>query len=321
VNILLWHVHGSYTTALVRGTHTYYLPTTPDRGPDGRGRAATWAWPVNVNEVAPSEMPTLDVDVVLLQRPHEYQLAHRWLGRLPGVDIAAVYLEHNAPDGDVPLEIHPMSEHPEIPIVHVSHFNRTFWDNGGTETFVIEHGITDPGARWTGEITRAGVVVNDPVPRWRVTGTDLLPRFAGAAPLDVFGTNVTALPDRLGLPLEALRVHEDLPQSRMHDELARRRVYLHPYRWTSLGLALIEAMQLGMPVVALATTEVTRAVPPEAGAISTSVGELCHALRRLLRDRAAACAAGHAAREAALRRYSLKRFLDDWDQVFDEVLL
>ena len=31
--------------------------------------------------------------------------------------------------------------------------------------------------------------------------------------------------------------HEDLPQAEMHAELARRRAYLHPCRWTSLGLA------------------------------------------------------------------------------------
>ena len=49
--------------------------------------------------------------------------------------------------------------------------------------------------------------------------------------------------------------HDDLPQDALHDELARRRVYLHPIRWTSLGLSLLEAMHLGMPVVALATTE------------------------------------------------------------------
>ena len=40
VRVLLWHVHGSYTTALVQGHHTYLLPVTPDRGPDGRGRGA-----------------------------------------------------------------------------------------------------------------------------------------------------------------------------------------------------------------------------------------------------------------------------------------
>ena len=55
----------------------------------------------------------------------------------------------------------------------------------------------------------------------------------------------------------------DLPQDRLHTEMARRRVYLHPVRWTSLGLSLIEAMMLGMPVVALATTEAAVDVPAD----------------------------------------------------------
>jgi glycosyltransferase involved in cell wall biosynthesis len=95
------------------------------------------------------------------------------------------------------------------------------------------------------------------VRRGRVTGTDLLAGFAARVPLDVFGMQVLALPDLpglRGLPAGALTVHEDLPRSAMHTELARRRVYVHPIRWTSLGLSLIEAMHLGMPVVALATT-------------------------------------------------------------------
>jgi glycosyltransferase involved in cell wall biosynthesis len=101
-------------------------------------------------------------------------------------------------------------------------------------------------------------------------------------------------------------------------KLAHRRAYVHPFRWTSLGLSLIEAMQLGMPVVALGVTEAPRAVPPGAGVISADVGELAGALRRLLRDRQAAAEAGAAAREAALARYGLKRFLDDWDEVLAE---
>ena len=33
MNILLWHVHGSWTTAFVQGQHRYLVPVTPDRGP------------------------------------------------------------------------------------------------------------------------------------------------------------------------------------------------------------------------------------------------------------------------------------------------
>jgi glycosyltransferase involved in cell wall biosynthesis len=105
----------------------------------------------------------------------------------------------------------------------------------------------------------------------------------------------------------------------MHDEMARRRVYLHPLRWTSLGLSLLEAMHLGMPVVALATTEVAEAVPPDAGVVSTRVDVLDAALGTLADDADAARRMGAAARDAALRRFGLQRFLDDWNALLEEV--
>jgi glycosyltransferase involved in cell wall biosynthesis len=184
---------------------------------------------------------------------------------------------------------------------------------------VIEHGIVDPGERYTGEIAHAAVVVNDPVRRGRVTGTDLLPGFAEHAPLDVFGMRVNALRHHPGFPPDRIHLHEDLPQDQMHTELARRRVYVHPIRWTSLGLSLLEAMQLGMPAVALATTEAARAVPPGAGVVSPSVAELHEAMCAFINDKELARETGAAAREAALERYGLKRFLERWDQVLAEV--
>jgi glycosyltransferase involved in cell wall biosynthesis len=103
----------------------------------------------------------------------------------------------------------------------------------------------------------------------------------------------------------------------MHTELARRRAYLHLTRWTSLGLTLIEAMHLAMPVLALATTEAVAAVPPAAGEISTDVNRLALRLRGFLAEPELARACGLAARAAALERYGLKRFLADWDALLD----
>jgi glycosyltransferase involved in cell wall biosynthesis len=319
VRILLWHVHGSWTTSLVHGEHEYLLPVTADRGADGLGRARTWSWPDSAVELTPEQLRDAEPDVVLLQRPHELELATRWLGRRPGCDLPAVYVEHNTPGGDVPATRHPLAEQAQIPVVHVTHFNALFWDTGIAPTHVVEHGIADPGHRYSGEWPRAAVVVNDPVRRWRAVGTDLLPRLSAAAPLDVFGMNVHALRKELELPHERLWTFEDLPQQQMHRELARRRVYLHTARWTSLGLSLLEAMHLGMPVVVLAATEAVDAVPPEAGVVSTRPEELIAAVRRFLHDPAAAQAAGSTARQAALRRYGLARFLRDWDRLLSEV--
>jgi glycosyltransferase involved in cell wall biosynthesis len=219
----------------------------------------------------------------------------------------------------VPDTRHPLADRDDIPIAHVTHFNRLFYDNGRAPTAVIEHGIVDPGERWTGELARAAVVVNEPVRRGRTTGGDLLPGLAEVAPVDVFGMGLAGLHERYGLDPGRVALHEDLPQAAMHVELARRRVYVHPVRWTSLGLSLLEAMHLGMPVVGLATTEAIEAVPPEAGVLSTRPGRLRQAVRSYLHDQDAARLAGKAARVAALERYGLDRFLRDWDRLLQEV--
>jgi glycosyltransferase involved in cell wall biosynthesis len=316
VRVLLWHVHGSWTTSFVQGRHEYLIPVTPDRGPDGLGRARTWSWPASAVEVTEREAAGAEVDVVVLQRPHELGgLAEAWLGgRRPGRDVPAVYLEHNAPQGRVNELRHPAADRDGLVVVHVTHFNDLFWDCGGSPTRVIEHGVVDPGDRYSGEVPAAAVVVNEPARRARVTGTDLLGRLGAAVPLDLFGMGS----DRLaGMP--GVRSVADLPQDRLHAEMARRRLYLHPVRWTSLGLSLLEAMHLGMPVVALATTEVVEAVPPEAGVVSTRVEALADAARRLLADPEQARLMGKAGRAAATERYGLGRFLADWEALLEEV--
>jgi hypothetical protein len=314
VNILLWHVHGSWTTAFVQGPHRYLLPTLPERGPWGGGRPAAWDWPPGAVEVSPDELADTDVDVVVLQRREELELAQRWLRRVPGRDVPAVYLEHNAPREHASTSRHPMADRDDLTLVHVTHFNRLMWDCGRTQTTVVEHGVVDPGHRYTGELPAAAVVVNEPVRRNRITGTDLLPDFARAVPLHVFGMGTEDLGAALGAGPE-LQGMGDLPQHRMHAEMARRRAYLHPLRWTSLGLSLIEAMHLGMPVVALASTEAPEAVPPGTGYCSTDPGKLARGLRELVEEPELARQLGSAARSHVLHRYGLDRFLTSWNTV------
>lgn len=316
MRVLVWHVHGGWMNSFVRGGHDYLLPSTPRRDAWGLGRGGR-DWPANAIEISPDELRDTDIDAVVLQRPEELDACERLTGRRPGRDLPAIYLEHNTPKGPTPDVVHPLADQSEIPIVHVTHFNRLFWDNGRAPVRVIEHGIVDPGAQYTGERASLGLVVNEPVRRWRVTGTDLLPAFAAAGPLEAFGMKTDALPEALNLPDGRLRVRGDLPSPELHAELARCRVYVHPLRWTSLGLGLLEAMHLAMPVVVLDATEAARAVPPEAGAISTDIDELVRAARRLLDDPEEAARRGRAAREAALDRYNLARFLTDWDETLD----
>src|SRR4051812_5364127 len=87
-NVLLWHVHGSWTQALVAGRHRYLIPRSEDSGPDGREDGlglAGRSWP-NAHEVALPELAQCDIDLVVLQRPRDAALLDRWAGRRAGVD-------------------------------------------------------------------------------------------------------------------------------------------------------------------------------------------------------------------------------------------
>jgi len=317
MNILTWHVHGSWMTSFVSGPDQYLLPLLPDRGPDGRGRARTWHWPSTAVELGPDELRETRIDIVVLQRPAEIDLLTQWTGLRAGVDVPAVYVEHNAPPSSVAGSRHPLADRSDIPIVHVTGFNKLMWDCGITPTVVIEHGIIDPGPLYTGERERIGVVVNEPVRRWRVAGTDLVARMSERVPLEIYGMGMAALEERV--PGLAGHLHDDVPQRAMHALLAGNRGYFHPYRWTSLGLSLIEAMTMGMPVLALPVTAAPESVPAEAGVLSSDTDVLAAAARRWLADPAEAAERGAAARRHALKHFGLQRFLTEWQRLMKEV--
>ena len=307
MNVFLWHVHGSWTTSFVQGHHRYLLPVLPDRGPDGLGRAATWDWPGTAVEITPEQALQEPIDVVILQRPEEFALAGAWLGRRPGLDLPVIYIEHNTPPDPTGNAAHVAATIPGCHLVHVTAFNATYWDNGDVPVTVIDHGIVDPGYRYRGDDASACVAINDPVRRGRAVGADLLPFFEDRLPLSLYGMRTEPLGG------------EDLPQDRLHDALAAHRVYLHLSRWTSLGLSLLEAMHLGMPVVALDATAVPTAVPPDAGIVDTDVRVLRDAAAELLRDPERCIQLGKAARAAGLERFGLARFLGEWDTLLEEV--
>ncbi|MFC8192973.1 glycosyltransferase [Cellulomonas sp. NPDC057328] len=315
MRILAWHVHGSWMTSFVQGPHEYLVPVDADRSPDGLGRARTWDWPASVREVPLERLRDEPFDLVLLQRPRDLELLERWAGLRAGVDVPAVYVEHNTPVEHPVATRHLLADRDDIPVVHVTRFNALVWDNGRAPVTVVEHGVPDPGHLWTGERERVAAVVNEPVRRWRVAGTDVLLHLADHVPVEVYGMGMAALAEHL--PAHADHLHDDVPQARMHQQLAGARAYLHPYRWTSLGLSLVEAMTLGMPVLVLATTAAPESVPAAAGVVSSDPADLVAAARRWLADPAEAKERGLAARAHALERFGLDRFLSDVDEVIE----
>jgi Glycosyl transferases group 1 len=303
LRVLTWHVHGSYLSYLSRIRHDLYVPVKPGR-PDGYGgRSPGRTWAENVHEVPASEIAQIDVDVVVYQH-HRNWLVDRWeLLSQRQRSLPSVYLEHDPPRRSPTETRHPVAD-PNVLIVHVTHFNRLMWDSR-SPTRVIEHGVVVPDhVRWTGERRRGICVVNNIARRDRRVGPDVFDEVRRAVPLDLVGMNATDVGGIGEIPLDDLAAFE-----------APYRFLFNPIRWTSLGLAVCEAMMIGMPVVGLATTGMVGVVENGvSGYIDNDVAALVRTMRRLLADPAEAAELGRGARETALRRFGIERFVRDWEE-------
>jgi glycosyltransferase involved in cell wall biosynthesis len=80
-------------------------------------------------------------------------------------------------------------------------------------------------------------------------------------------------------------------------------------------------MEIGLPVVALATTELVTVIRDgENGFIDTNVENLISSMRRLLADPEEARRVGEAGRRTVHERFNLERFVVDWEAAFEEAL-
>ena len=308
VRVLTWHVHGSYLDSLIQTGHEFYLPVKDVDG-ERRGGVDDWPWPRDrVHEVPEGEVRDLDVDVVLFQHVRNWREDGPRILSDEQLRGPRIYVEHDPPLDDPTEMRHPVDD-PDVLLVHVTAFNRLMWDSGTTPTRVIEHGLVDPGVRWTGELERGLVVINDIGTRGRRIGRDIHDRMRARVPLDLVGMNST---EHGGLG-EVRRA--DLPSFS-----ARYRFFFHPVRYTSFGMAVCEAMLIGMPIVSLATTEMPTVLEDgRSGITGTDPEHLIEGAEELLRDRALAARLGEAGRTIARERFGIDRFVRDWDRAFREM--
>ncbi len=307
LNILTWHVHGSYLFYLSQSRHTFYLPVKAGSPPGYGGRSGTLAWPDNVKEIPAEEACKLDIDCVVFQSKQNYQRDQYEILTAEQRQLPRIYIEHDPPREHPTDTKHPVDD-PHVLLVHVTHFNRLMWDSNRTPTAVVEHGVLVPeNARYSGELPRGIVVVNGLPTRGRRLGLDIVERVRREVPLDVVGLQSKEVGGKGEVPWQELAAFE-----------ARYRFFFNPIRYTSLGLAVCEAMMLGMPVVGLATTEMPSVIADGiSGCISTDIDYLIERMQALIADRDLALELGRRAREVAQKRFGINRFVRDWDLLFE----
>ncbi len=302
LRILTWHVHGNYLYYLSQVPHEFFLPVGRS-SPGYAGTAPGFPWPPNVHDVPIKELSRTQFDCILFQSKDHYLRDQHEILAPEQRALPRLYLEHDPPREHPTDTVHPVDD-PDMLLIHVTHFNRLMWNTRRTPTHVIEHGVLVPEhLSYTGEWDKGLVIVNHLRRRGRRLGADLFDYVRARVPLDLVGMD-SAPAGGLG----------EIPHDRLPELMRRYRFVFHPIRYTSLGLALCEAMALGVPPVALATTELPTIIRHDvSGYVDTDVDALIRWMNYLLSYPEEARRIGAGAKEAAQARFGIERFVRGWD--------
>lgn len=309
LHVLTWHTHGSYLYYLSQAPHEFHVLSKPGRPPGYGGRCGTIPWGDNVHDLPAAEARHRQFDCILFQDDPQWDKDQYELLTAAQRALPRIYLEHDPPRDHPTDAPHPVDD-PNVLLVHVTPFNELMWDSGRTPTRVIEHGVTiAPGVSYRGDLARGLVITNHLARRGRRVGFDLFQRVREQVALDLIGMGA----EETGGPGEI--EHGQVPGF-----AARYRFLFCCNRYTSMGLAVIEAMMAGVPVVALATTEMATVIENgKSGYAGTSVPALVECMRELLRNPALARELGEGGRARAHERFNIQRFSADWDRALRHV--
>lgn len=309
LNVLTWHTHGSYLYYLSQTPHEFHVLSKPGRPPGYGGRCGTIPWGDNVHDLPADAARHAEFDCILFQDDHQWEKDQYELLTAAQRALPRIYLEHDPPRAH-PTDTPHLVDDPDVLLVHVTPFNALMWDNGRTPTRIIEHGVLIADeVSYRGELDRGLVITNHLARRGRRMGADLFVEARAQVPLEL-----------VGMGAEELGGLGEVELTRLPAFAAHYRFLFSPIRYSSLGLAVIEAMMAGMPVVALATAEMATVIENGvSGYADTNPAALIERMTELLAHPALARQLGEGARRHARERFSIDRFSADWDAALRHV--
>lgn len=309
LRILTWHVHGNYLWYLTQTPHDFYLVTDAARSVHHTGRSGTLPWGDNVHEAPIEQVRDMPFDVILYQSRAEHASARETVLSPAQRRLPAVYLEHDPPLEN-PTDQRHWADDGHTTIVHVTGFNALMWEHRESPVEVVEHGVKLlADATYSGGIAQGITVVNNISTRGRRLGPDVFLALREQVPLTL-----------VGMGSLALQGHGEVPNHELPTFMANYRFFFNPIRYTSLGLSVIEAMMVGLPIVGLATTEMPNVIVNGVnGWLDTRPERLVAVMRQLIDEPDLARRWGQAARRTAEERFGIDRFSADWDALLTRV--
>lgn len=317
LNILTFPTHERYESGLVKTKHNFY-------GWQGEN-IKTWNSkyaPIPENYCVldgrkkDRQLPIyVDIDLVLSQNKFGQYAVATNLAKHLGCPL--VTLEHTLPTSGLPrhakMQIAAMGGDIDVFISEYS-IEQWGWKKDDPKVKVIRHAVDTElfYPEYEKQEDKVCSVVNDWINRDWCCGFRLWQEATGwpesRLPLNVWG-------DTRGLSVSADGVEA------LAEEYKKSRIFLNTSLISPVPTVLLEAMSSGCAVVSTNTCMIPEFIEHGVnGFMGSNAAELRHYVDLLRKDDSLARKMGEAARKTIVEKFSLDRFVKEWNQVFEEAV-
>lgn len=324
LKIFTWNVHGTYMNNLVRTGHDFYIPIKPGRPYNYDGKTPGYKWPKNAHEIKVKQIKDFQYDLIILQTPQQAVEEQNLVLTKKQRKVPKILIVH-APFKRDPKEYFKDKEKKKMMvkirdkilptidvIVHVSKHGLKQWNrafpNAKLKSKVIYHCIEIPNINWKGNIKKAVTAINN-LPERIECGPDIWQKVSKKVPVVLFGGNS-----------EKFGGKGPIANNKLKNELSKYRVYFNPTTASSLPMAMLEAMSIGLSVVTTATTDIPNIIKNGVdGFISNNPDVLSDRINLLIKNKNLAQKLGSKAKEIIKKQFSSERFIEEWNKLFKDL--
>jgi len=312
LNILTFVTHERYEPNLCKTGHNFYAYT----GEGIRDWNTNYA-PIPDNYcildkgLGGKQIPLhLDIDLIISQNIlAHYDLAQ---GISQYLNIPIINIHHTLPPPAWKKEeLQSLSSKVGVFDVYITDHNLKVWDINPKNSKVIYHGIDSTfwkPAKKTKRGSYALSVVNDWINRDWCCGYSVWKEATAGIPVKAIGNT-----PGLSQPASSL---EDL-----RDNYNSCGLFVNTSTYSPIPMSLLEAMSCGCAVVSTATCAIPEIIENGVNGFATNdISEMKEYISAILKDEKLRDSLGKEARKTILNKFSIKRFADEWNKIFYEVV-
>jgi glycosyltransferase involved in cell wall biosynthesis len=317
MKIFTWNVHGGYLSMFSKLNYELYIPYTEGRPYNYDGKTPGYEWSDNVYEISYNQINNINYDIILYQTAqHVMEEQYRCLSQSQINDAYKIYIVHS-PINDFDLvnknlgvvESH-INEQMNL-IVHIAEYTKKQWakymPSLSNKSIVIYHSIPLSNIVATYSINRAVCAINDIGIR-ADSGRDEIKYLLKKIGIDLYGKNT-----------EMIGGYGSIPRENLMSILSQYSIYINPTVHNSLPMTVLEAMSIGLPVIALNTTDLHIAITDGIeGYLCNTVDDIIDKYNYLLNNKSKIQGMGINAREKIKNYFSFDRFEKSWNSIILE---